>query len=163
MAAATFVISAIYVWLLKWLTKPLLYISIVLILAGFALLGIFLFIRKDEYLLKDKDGNSIPTKEGEKNTNYDICMYGAIVSWIIGLIYTVFICCCWKNIALGASIMECSSNFVSSNLRIMLLPVTCYLICMPFIAYWLVTALYLFSIGTPEFKANSFLPNVNWE
>jgi solute carrier family 44 protein 1 (choline transporter-like protein) len=163
MAVATFVISALYVFILKWLTKPLLYISMVLILAGFTLLGVFLWMRKAEYLLKDANGNTIPTPEGQSNTNYDVCMYGAIVSWVIGLIYAIVICCCWRNIALGASIMECSSQFVSSNLRIMLLPVTCYLICMPFIAYWCVTALYLFSIGTPEFKPNSFTANVKWE
>lgn len=109
MAVATFFISAIYVFLLKWITKPLLYISLVLILIGFGLLGIFLWMRKDEYLLEDANGNKIPKKDGDKNTNYDICMYGSIVSWIIGALYLVFVCCCWKNIALGASIMECSS------------------------------------------------------
>ena len=103
------------------------------------------------------------TGEFPSNTNYDICFYGSLVSWAIGAIYMVVVCCCWKNIALGASIMECSSQFVSSNLRIMLLPVTCYIICMPFIAYWLITAIHLFSIGTPEFKANSFVANVKWE
>ena len=52
MAAMTFVVSAVYVFLLKWLTKPLLYISIVLILLGFGLLGIFLWLRKEEYVPK---------------------------------------------------------------------------------------------------------------
>jgi len=60
MAAMTFVVSAIYVFLLKWLTKPLLYISIVLILLGFGLLGVFLWQRKEEYVPKScKEVNKV--------------------------------------------------------------------------------------------------------
>ena len=39
MCFGTFVIAIIYVFLLKYLVKPLLYISMILILAGFLLLG----------------------------------------------------------------------------------------------------------------------------
>jgi hypothetical protein len=49
MSLMTIVISIIYVFLLKWITKPLLYISMVLILLGFLLLGGFAWMHKDEY------------------------------------------------------------------------------------------------------------------
>lgn len=91
-----------------------------------------------------------------------MCFYGAIGSWVIGFIYLVFICCCWKNIALGAAIMESASEFVSSNLRIILLPVIAYIVCVPFFAYWVVTAVHLYSIGEPEFEDNSPIANIVW-
>ena len=71
-------------------------------------------------------------------------------------------CCCWKNISLGASIMEAASEFVSQNLRIIFLPIIGYCICVPFIIYWIYTAVYLYSIGEPEFKENSLIANIKW-
>jgi len=56
MCVATIFISIIYIFLLKWLTKPLLYISMVLILAGFVLLGGWLWLKKADYNEMTKDG-----------------------------------------------------------------------------------------------------------
>jgi len=151
MAGATILISLIYIFLLRWLTKPLLYTSMVLILAGFVLLGGWCWMKRSEY---------DPVKE-EQNHMY--ATYGAAASWIIGAIYLCFICCCWKNIALGASIMECASAFVTSNIRVIFLPICAYLICIPFIAYWMVTAVFLYSTGEPEYAEKSFIANISWE
>jgi len=101
MCAITFLIAIIYIFLLRWITKPLLYSSMLIILIAFILLGGWCWIKKSEY---------DPVLE-KKNSNY--AMAGAIISWVIGLIYLCFMCCCWKNISLGASIMEASSAFVS--------------------------------------------------
>jgi len=101
MAGATFLISIIYIFLLKWITKPLLYISMVAILAAFLLLGMWAWIKKDDY---------DPKLESE---NYNYAKAGAMVAWVFAGIYFFFICCCWNNISLGASIMEAASVFVS--------------------------------------------------
>lgn len=139
MAAATLLISIIYIFLLKWITKPLLYISMVAILVAFILLGGWAWMKKDDY---------DPVAEKE---NYDYATYGAYVAWGFAVVYFFFICCCWKNISLGASIMEAASEFVSSNLRIITLPVIAYTICIPFMVYWVVSATYIYSIGEVEF------------
>jgi len=49
MAVATIFISIFYIFLLKWLTKPLLYVSMLIILIAFVLLGGWLWMKKDEY------------------------------------------------------------------------------------------------------------------
>lgn len=49
MAGVTFIIAIIYIFLLKWITKPLLYISMVLILVMFILLGGWCWIKKGQY------------------------------------------------------------------------------------------------------------------
>ena len=146
MSAATIVISIIYVFLLKWITKPLLYISMVLILLGFILLGGFAWLHKDEY------------EPGSENYKYS--QYGAIAAWVVAFVYLVCMCCCYKNIALGASIMEAASEFVSQNLRIVVLPVIAYALSMIFMVYWVVTAIYLFSVGTPVWAADSFIADI---
>jgi hypothetical protein len=99
MSAVTIVISIIYVFLLKWITKPLLYVSMIIIFVAFALLGAYCYIHMGDY---------------EKGSdNYKMTMAGAYVAWAIGICYMVCVCCCWKNISLGATIMECASDFVS--------------------------------------------------
>lgn len=150
MAGATIVISVVYIFLLRWITKPLLYISMLLILIGFILLGGWCWLKKDEY-----------DPEVQAN-NYNLAFGGAIAAWVIAFVYFCFIVCCWKNISLGASIMEAASEFVTSNLRVMFLPVTAYLFCVPYIIYWVVTATYLYSIGEPEFEDMSFFANIVW-
>jgi len=49
MAVATIFISLLYIGLLKWITKPLLYTSMFIILVGFVLLGGWCWMKKDEY------------------------------------------------------------------------------------------------------------------
>ena len=99
MSAMTIVISIIYVFLLKWITKPLLYVSMIVIFIAFVLLGGYCYLHMNDY---EPDSN-----------NYKMTMAGAFISWIVAVLYMVCVCCCWKNIALGASIMECASEFVS--------------------------------------------------
>lgn len=151
MAVATIFISIFYIFLLKWITKPLLYTSMLIILVGFVLLGGWSWLKKAEY-----------DPELQKE-NYNYCLYGAIIAWSLAGIYLCFIICCWKNISLGASIMECASEFVAGNLRVLWLPILSYIVCVPFIFYWVITAVFLYSMGEPEFKENSFFANIKWE
>lgn len=89
-------------------------------------------------------------------------MGGAIFAWVLAFLYLCFIVCCWKNIALGASILEAASDFVTSNIRVLWLPIVSYIFCVPFVCYWVVTAVFLYSIGEPEFEDMSFVANIKW-
>jgi hypothetical protein len=90
-------------------------------------------------------------------------MTGAFVSWGVAVLYAIFMCCCWKQISLGASVMKAASDFVASNLRIIALPVISYLIAFAFFAFWVIAAVHIYSIGTAEFKENSFVANIKWD
>lgn len=71
--------------------------------------------------------------------------------------------CCWRNIALGAAIMECSSDFLSSNIRVITLPVISFIVSAAFFLYWVATAVFLYSIGEPEFRAGRPIANIKWD
>lgn len=101
MCVATIFIALIYVFLLKWVVKPILYVSMVIILALFVLFGLWSFMKRQDY-------DPVTQKK-----NYDYATIGAGVGWGIAAIYAIFMCCCWKNISLGASIMEAASEFVA--------------------------------------------------
>lgn len=49
MMVVTMIIAIVYIFLLKWITKPLLYISMVVILVCFILLGGWCWIKRTEY------------------------------------------------------------------------------------------------------------------
>ena len=148
MSGCTILISLLYIWLLKWITKPLLYVSMILILFCFLVLGAFCFLEMANY---EPDSD-----------NYKMAMAGAFVAWGVGLAYLICVCCCWKNIALGASIMECASEFVAGNVRIVTLPVIAYLICIPVFILWTFCAVYLYSIGEATYVENQYLATIVW-
>jgi solute carrier family 44 (choline transporter-like protein), member 2/4/5 len=59
--------------------------------------------------------------------------------------------------------MESASEFVAQNLRIVFLPLISYVWVMLFFLYWIYTAVYLYSIGEPEFRKNSPVANIVWD
>jgi len=59
--------------------------------------------------------------------------------------------------------MEAASGFVSSTKRVLLLPIGAYLICLPFMGFWVISAVHLYSIGQPYFKPNTLFAEIKWE
>jgi hypothetical protein len=67
------------------------------------------------------------------------------------MLYVVFLCCQWENIAIGASIMGAAGEFVANNSRIAILPPIAYLFCIPIFVWFIYTNIFLYSMGTPKF------------
>lgn len=133
MCFVTLVITIIYVFLLRWIAKPLIYVSLFAIFIIGVLGGYATWIQKDNFL--------------EGTDNYKYAQGGAIFIWALTALYTLFVCCQWNNIALGAAIVKAASDFVSSNSRVALVPVVVYLLSLPVALWWTVSAVYLMSIG----------------
>ena len=52
---------------------------------------------------------------------------------------------------------------MSSNNRIVLMPLMTYVVLLPVTAVWVVSTAYLMSIGTPNFEENSFIAKITYE
>lgn len=78
-------------------------------------------------------------------------MAGACVAGVITLLYVIFVCCNWTNIAIGAEIMGAAGDFVATKPTIALVPVVCYILCLPVVAWYAATNVYLYSTGTPKY------------
>lgn len=65
------------------------------------------------------------------------------------LIYMIIIGCFWPDIKIGTSIMEASGDFMSSNLKVIVVPIFATIMFLPFILWWAATIIYLFGMGTP--------------
>lgn len=98
-------------------------------------------------MLEPTDPN-YESEDWKKQVQY--AEYGAYVLWGIAFAYSCCICCCWKSIMLGAALMQASSEFVSSNVRIVLTPLVSYFFALIFFAWWCVSATWLYSMGTVE-------------
>jgi len=66
----------------------------------------------------------------------------------------------WKAIALGAAVMETASDFIGSNKKVVFLPFFAYLFCLPIITWLTATLIYIYGLGEPTFKENSFVADV---
>lgn len=56
MCLASVLISIIYIFLLKWITKPLLYVSMIIILFMFGALGGWSFMKRMDFANCDENG-----------------------------------------------------------------------------------------------------------
>jgi hypothetical protein len=98
--------------------------------------------------------------EDKESNEYKIAIVGSIVIWVIVVLYTLFVCCFWKSIKLGASIMEAASQFISQNKRIMFLPLIAYICCLPIIAWWTATTIWIYGLGEPKYNEFSFIAKI---
>lgn len=133
MLFVTIIISVVYIWLLRFIVKPLLYISMILTIGLFVGAGAYSWQQAGSF--------------EEDDPNYKYCQYGAYVLWVLAGLTVCCICCCWNNIMLGAALMVAASEFVAANVRIIATPLLAYILCLIFFLWWLVSATWLYSMG----------------
>jgi hypothetical protein len=146
MSVVSLCVTVFYVWLLQHFTKPLLYTSLVLIFVLGCATGYFAYSQTQ----------TLPKESKE----YAAASVGSYVIWIIVALYTCFIVCNWDNISLGASIMETASEFVTENKSIVTQPLKAYAICLPIICWWTLSAVFIYSMGTPIFEEQKFVATI---
>lgn len=59
--------------------------------------------------------------------------------------------------------MEAAGEFVSHNHWILLLPIVTFCLSFGFFIFWVYTATYIYSIGTPMYNPNSYFATIIWD
>ena len=134
------VITLIYLLLLRWITKPILYISLFLVFLFGALITFWCYNRAQTY----------PEDSDDRKYSYA----AMFVAGILTLIYTIFICCQWRNIKIGAEIMGVAGQFVATQPRIMVTPLIAYFLMIPILIWFIFTSVFLYSMGTLNIQPN---------
>ena len=147
MGCATIVVTLLYVWLLKYITKPFLYGSLLAVQVLLILAGYWLFKKRDEYPA-DSD-------------NYKYTTGYAAAVWVVAGLFLIFICCQWKNIALGAAVMEAAAQFIQDNKHIAFVPIGMYLLCVPITAWWAAGSIYVYSMGEPIYIPSDIIATID--
>jgi hypothetical protein len=146
MAFVVILITFIYIQLLQWITKPILYGS---------LLGIFLILAAATYMAYDNFSKFSPNDTDP--TDYNFALAVLVIMGILLVLYIVLVCCMWSAISLGASVMETASDYIGDNRIITVLPFAAYIFCAPVTLWWVVTAVYIYGLGDVVFVENSFV------
>lgn len=87
----------------------------------------------------------------------------AILIWIICALFCLFICCCWSNIRLAAAIMQATSDFVRNTMSILWVPFVFFFIIGSWIVWWIISAVWVFSTGTPVKRAGMPFADIEWD
>ena len=147
-----FIYCFLYMWLIKCCASVMVWTSLILIALLIGAGGYYLFNRKDKY---ESDSD-----------NYKTNLYAAYGTWgFLGLYILCMLCCC-NRIRLAVAIMEATADFVASNLRVFILPIISFFVIIVFFAWWVVTALFVYSVGEPAIGTGvtaNYLPNIVWD
>ncbi|CDW74451.1 UNKNOWN [Stylonychia lemnae] len=149
MAGISTTLCLIYLILLKWIAKPMIYISLVLIFLLLLGGGFYVFYLGVKY-------------EGKDHTRAVMIGMG-IMLWIMCGLFLLAICCCWGAIRLAAAIMQAASDFVRNTPQIFFVPAIFFFIISSWIVFWIISAIWVFSVGTIEKRDGSPFAEMKWE
>ena len=148
MGGISSVLCLIYLLLLRCFAKPVLYISFVLIFILLIGGGFFVYFLAPKYV----DGDH--TQKVMKGMG--------ILLWILSGIYAIILCCCWSRIQLGAAIMEAASDFVRNTPSIFAVPFLFFFIVGAWVVFWVISAIYVYSVGDAVKSENVPIANIKW-
>ena len=140
----------IYLLLIRCMGALIIWLSIVLLELSLIGGGVYMYFESETY---------------DAESDYrDWLKYAAYAIWGVAFLFLCCICCCWNSIRIGIAVYETTAEYVAKNLRIFLLPLCAYFVCAIWFACWLVSAVFVFSIGEPEAREGyEFITEVKWE
>lgn len=134
-AAGTFVLGYLYLFVIRCIGGIIIYFSLAIILIALGAAGGYSFYMRKEFT------------EGDQY--YDYLTYGAYVLWGLCVLMCLILCCCWNAIKLGIAVFKATSQYVQENMHIFILPSFMIIIETIWFCFWVFSATFIFSIGTP--------------
>lgn len=128
------------------MTKPILYGSLLLIFLFLGAITGLCFQNYDEIKKRDDALGLAETSDDEK-----VALAALVIAGLLFVCFIICLCCTWKAIALGAAIMETASEFIGQNKKLVFFPFLAYLLCVPVLLWWIVTAIFVYGLGEPVF------------
>lgn len=138
----------LYLFLLRCVAKPLLYVSFVMIFLLLLGGGFYVYFMAYKYV----DGDT--TQKTMRGMG--------ILLWILSGIYLIILCCCWTRIQLGTAIVEAASDFVRSTPQVFMVPLIFFFIIASWSIFWIISAIYVYSVGEAEKSDTVPLANIRW-
>lgn len=145
-----FVLGFVYMILLKCLAGCVIWFSIfaIFLLTGAAGYGLWYY----------KDLKYEPTDK-----YYKYAEYGAYTLWGLAALFLLIILCLCKRIRLGIAIYKTTALFMRQNCSVIFVPLIFLLLIAVWIGFWLVGALFLFSVGDPVPRSDvTFVSTIEW-
>lgn len=145
------VLGYLYLLLIRCMGAVIVWLSIILLQLSLIAGGAYVYMQSDEY--------------PEESDYRDWVKYAAYGIWGVAGLFLVCICCCWNAIRIGIAVYQTTAEYVSKNLRIFFLPMVAYIVAGLWLTIWLVSFIYVFSIGEPVAREApyQFITEIKWE
>lgn len=136
------VISLLWIFLLRWIMKPLIYLCILLIFALLILIGYLAMLMAD-----DLEKVALP---GDTATQDQVRFWRALqwAAWILAAVYFVVMLWMIKRIKIAIAIMREASYVFLNSPGLALVPPIVFILFMGWVAFFIVTTVYIQTIGT---------------
>lgn len=145
-SATAIVISLVWIFLLRWVMAPIVYLCIILVFAVIVLIGVLAMLQADN--LEDV---SLP---GETGTDDQVKVWRAIeyIAFLAAAMYIVVVLVIIKRIRIAIILMEESSKAFLANPVIAVLPLFVLVLLLGFGALFFAATLYIQTIGDVNFE-----------
>ena len=115
------------------------------VILGFA---VFLYLTASTY------------RSGDKTKDYMI--YTSYGFFGMAALYVLILLCCCNRIRLGIAIMQTTSNYINNTTRIFWVPIFFFVCIVIFFSYWMVSAIFIWSVGDVKARAGSPFARIEW-
>jgi choline transporter-like protein 2/4/5 len=141
-------ISLVWLFLLRWIMKPLVYLCVILIFALLIIVGYLAMLMAD-----DLEGVKLP---GDTATNNQVKLWRALqyAAWILAAMYLVLMAYLFKRIKIAIAIMREASYTFTESPGLIVVPPIVFILFLGWVAFFIITTIYIQSIG--ELKDGSF-------
>eukprot|EP00826_Nyctotherus_ovalis_P013994 TRINITY_DN1385_c0_g1_i1.p1 TRINITY_DN1385_c0_g1~~TRINITY_DN1385_c0_g1_i1.p1 ORF type:complete len:477 (-),score=108.79 TRINITY_DN1385_c0_g1_i1:582-1952(-) len=143
-----FVFSLVYMVLVRCCAKVLVWVTLLAFIVLLAVMG-YLFFK--EYRDAVDEGDEL---------NYLVL---AILFWSFDGLFLLMIFCCYDDIQTALAVITAAARFVFSNFFILLVPIIAIIVTCAYIAYWIATIVFIYSIGDKTQYNNTPFSSVEWD
>jgi hypothetical protein len=148
-AGISFVLGFLYMVLLKWMAKCIIYVSIVMIFVLFLASAGLCYVQAG--------------KMDDDDENKKYVTYGAYILFALTALYVIVMLCLCSRIRMAIAIFQVTADFMKATPSVFLVPIVFLLIAVVFLAIWIVSAIYIFTVGdaVPREELSTFA-NIEW-
>ena len=132
-------ISLVFLFILRYFVSLALWVSLVLVITAFGVVGYFL----QSMALNQYSGDG---HEGTRITLWAL----AVLFYALALLFLVLTICAKERIDLAVAIMKSAVMFIGDVWKSLLVPITILIISIGVTSLWLVALIYIYSSGTPK-------------
>lgn len=86
-----------------------------------------------------------------------------ILLWCLAAIYFVALLCCCSRIRLAVAIMKATSQFVQHTPTVFTVPFVFFFIIGGWVTFWVISAVYVYSVGTPVKSDDLPFATIEWD
>ncbi len=149
-AATSILLGYLYLLLIRLLGAVIIWISILALEISLIVAAEYVYNESWDY--------------PEDHDYRDWLKYAGYAIYGIAALFLVCICCCWNAIRIGIAVYQTTAEYVSKNLRIFLLPLATYFVAGIWLCIWLVSFIYVFSVGDPVARdpPYQFITEIKW-